>query len=119
MSLNSDSINKQEDFTRSNPGYKELIDLLVYRLTISKSFWHTNNTIFDVNFSYLGEFVIMVSYPIRQVWRQENTKSAKKFWENYDLYKAMQEDRLDHVAMELEYMYEQIMKKADIVYSNS
>jgi len=117
MSLDSDSINKQEDFTRGNPGYKELIDVLVYRLTISKSFWHTNNTIFDVNFTYLGEFVIMVSYPMRQIWRQENTESAKKFWENYDLYKAIQEDRLDYVAMELEYLYEKIKEKADIVYS--
>jgi|SaaInlStandDraft_7_1057024.scaffolds.fasta_scaffold227263_1 hypothetical protein len=119
MSLNSNTICKQDNFTNESPGYKELIDMLVYRLTISKSYWHTNNTIFDVNFTYLGEFVVMVSYPMRQIWRQENTKSAKKFWENYDVYKAMQEDKLDSLTMELEYLYDKIKEKGDHVYFNS
>ena len=38
------------------------IENICNMVDIEKSFWHTNDTIFDVNLSYLGEGVGMVSF---------------------------------------------------------
>lgn len=50
--------------------------------TFPESFWHTNNSIFDVNVHYKGEFVGMVSFSKNNTrwWEQANKDDVWAPW---------------------------------------
>jgi len=96
---------------------KEKIDNIVSRLNISKKFWHTNETIFDIQIEYLNEFIVMVSYPDGIIWPQENSRFAKKFWSNFETGKYLDDmDKMIKIAMERKYLLYKIKNIADTVW---
>ena len=96
------------------PDFIKNVDTLLLRFVNSKAFWHSDATIFDVEFTYMGDFVIMVSYPARQTWIQDSP-----FWDKYDFGQAMREDRLIEVANEKRYLEEKIKEMSDIIYNTN
>ena len=62
------------------------IENIVNKIYIDKYFWHVNNTIFDVEFKYNDNFVVMVSFSKNKFgnwWEQRSP-----FWDNFliDIY---------------------------------
>jgi hypothetical protein len=96
---------------------KEKIDNIVSRLNISKKFWHTNKTIFDIEIEYQNEFIVMVSYPTGNVWPQENTRYASKFWSNFNPSEYYSDtDKMIEIANQEKYLLDKIKNIADTVW---